>query len=262
MAAMGLTKSRKGASERMTDLMGMYMSAFNPIGNAGWSAQTFAPTLLDPWAALDANKDWTGKRIYREDFSKLDPTPGFTRAKDAASLWSTKLAEFLNYASGGTEFRPGTFSPTPDQIDYLIGVATGGIGREVTKLGASVKGAAGGEEVPLYKVPVVGRFVGETKGAQVEANRFYRNIEHLNKLENEIKGRASKGGNVSEVFKENPEAALYKTANKIYEDIKKLKTKRDALKERGVEKGPILALNKAIEQKMKTLNDAVDRLEK
>jgi hypothetical protein len=62
---------------------------------------------------------------------KLNPTPGFTRAKDTASAFSKMTSEALNYLSGGSKYRPGIFSPTPDQIDYLIGQATGGVGRDL-----------------------------------------------------------------------------------------------------------------------------------
>jgi len=40
--------------------------------------------------------------------------------------------------SGGTEDTRGYFSPTGDAIDYLYGQATGGVGREVMKIGKTV----------------------------------------------------------------------------------------------------------------------------
>ena len=40
--------------------------------------QTVAPTVLDPIAALTENKDWSGRQIARQDFSKLNLTPGYT----------------------------------------------------------------------------------------------------------------------------------------------------------------------------------------
>ena len=43
---------------------------FNPIGNAGMSLQTIAPTVIDPLAALSENKDWTGKPIKRMTFNE------------------------------------------------------------------------------------------------------------------------------------------------------------------------------------------------
>ena len=40
----------------------------------------------------------------------------------------------FNYLSGGGEYGIGVVSPTPDQIDYLLGQLTGGVGREVGKV--------------------------------------------------------------------------------------------------------------------------------
>src|SRR5690606_19311180 len=108
-------------TKRVAQIAGAFIDTFNPIGNAGWSAQTIAPTAADPLVALSENRDWTGKPIAREDFSSLNPTPGYTRAKENASAVGEIVAYALNAASGGTDFKPGMLSPTPDQIDYLVG---------------------------------------------------------------------------------------------------------------------------------------------
>jgi len=252
----------KKTPERIADLTSMYLDAFNPIGNAGWSVQTIAPTFADPLVALAENKDWTGKPIARKDFSSLDPTPGYTRAKDSASWLSTQMAKFMNYASGGTKYQPGVISPTPDQIDYLIGQATGGLGREALKVMETVEKKYTGEELPPYKVPVVGRFYGETRSAAAEASRFYKNLEHINKLENEIKGRKEHHEPLGDFISENPEARLIKRAHKVYEDIKKLKDRKEKLIERGASKEMVKGVENQITMKMKILNDQVANAQK
>jgi hypothetical protein len=83
------------------------------------------------------NKDWTGKPIYIENFNSLDPQPGTQRAKDSATPWAKGFAEAINAVTGGTEYTPGGWSPTPDQIDYVIGQLTGGLGREAGKVAAT-----------------------------------------------------------------------------------------------------------------------------
>jgi hypothetical protein len=182
----------------------LFLDAFNPIGNAGFSMQTFLPTVLDPGAAIYENRDWTGKPIAKEDISSLDPTPGYTRAKETASWFSKQLSEFLNLATGGTDYKPGEFSPTPDQIDYLIGVAFGGVGREALKLEQTLTSGVTGEELPPYKIPLVGRFYGDTSSQAAQRSKFYDNMIELNKHENEIKGRRKDRKNVGEYTRENP----------------------------------------------------------
>ena len=250
----------KDTPERIASLTGMFLEAFNPIGNAGWSVQTLAPTFADPLVALSENKDWTGKPIARKDFSSMDPTPGYTRAKDTASEFSTQIAKFLNYASGGTEFRPGVLSPTPDQIDYLIGQAFGGLGREATKLEQTVLKTATGEELPPYKIPLVGRFYGETKSSAAESNRFYKNLTLLNEHENEIKGRRDKGQPIGDYLKDNPEARLAPMARKTYKDIQQLRKRREQLVERDAPRESVKAVEEQIKRRMATFNERVAQL--
>jgi len=125
-----LSGFRKPGS-RVRDLLMLAMDAFNPVGGGASFAQTLTPTVLDPVMALSENKDWTGKEIAREDMNPLAPTPGHTRAKDVASEAGKVVSKAVNKATGGTEFQPGGLSPTPDQIDYIIGQVTGGVGREL-----------------------------------------------------------------------------------------------------------------------------------
>jgi len=251
----------KDTPDRIASLTGMFLEAFNPIGNAGWSAQTLAPTFADPIVALTENRDWTGKPIARKDFSNLDPTPGYTRAKDTASEFSTQIAKFLNYASGGTEFKPGVLSPTPDQIDYLIGQGTGGLGREALKVEQTIAKTATGEELPPYKIPLVGRFYGETKSSAAESNRFYKNLTKLNEHENEIKGRREKGQSTAEYMAENPEARLAALGRKTYTDIQKLRKRKEQLVERDAPRESVQAVEKLITQRMQILNNRVKALE-
>jgi hypothetical protein len=247
----------KDTPERIASLTGMYLEAFNPIGNAGWSAQTLAPTFADPIVALTENRDWTGKPIARKDFSNLDPTPGYTRAKDTASEFSTQIAKFLNYASGGTEFKPGVLSPTPDQLDYLIGQATGGVGRELLKVEQTVAKTASGEELPSYKIPLVGRFYGETSGSAAESGRFYKNLTLLNEHENEIKGRRENREPIAEYLSENPEARLAEMGRKTYVEIQNLKKRKAKLLEADAPRESIQSVEKMITRKMQMLNDRV-----
>src|SRR5438094_572638 len=113
--------------------------------------------------------------------------------RDTATTVGKVLSEGINYLTGGTKHTAGVLSPTPDQIDYLIGQVTGGVGRELGKLEQTSLGTARGEDVPLYKIPLVGRFVGDTASQASEGTNFYANVDRLNELETEIKG-LRKGG--------------------------------------------------------------------
>ena len=247
----------KDTSKRVAQITGAFLEMFNPIGNAGWSAQTFFPTITDPAIALFENKDWTGKAIAKKDISELDPTPGYTRAKETASWFSKNLAEFLNYATGGTKYRPGVFSPTPDQIDYLIGQLTGGVGREIMKAEQTITSQITGEELPPYKIPLVGRFYGETKSQAAQRDRFYDNIKTINEHENEIKGRRKAGEPTDEYYRENPEARLFGYANGVERQINNLRRRREEMIKRGDPKDQVKEIEKRITEVMTRFNDRV-----
>jgi len=248
-------------AKRVTDLTGLFLDAFNPIGNAGWSVQTITPTVLDPLVALGENKDWTGKPISKEDLFSLRPTPGYTRAREGANWLSTNLAEYLNLASGGTKHQPGVLSPTPEQIEYLVGQVFGGVGREAIKLTTSIEKTATGEDLPPYKIPLYGRFFGETKSAAAESNKFYKNMERLNRLDLEVKGRREDKEPVGDFMRDNPETRLLPMANKTYKDVQALRKRRAALLERDAPKESIQAVEKMITRKMQVLNDRVKAME-
>ena len=247
--------------KRATDLIGVMLESSNPIGSSGLSLQTIAPTPVDPLVALAENKDWTGKRIYREDFSALNPTPGYTRTKDSATQFSRVFSQVLNSMSGGTKYQPGLFSPTPDQIDFLIGQAGGGIAREVVKTGKVVTNLMANEKTLPYQMPLISRFYGSIKAQTSEISTFYRNLKAINSHELEIRGRMKNHEPITEYLRENPEARYFKIANKIERQISRLKTKRDQFVERRINKSVIERIDVLILLRMKQLNDMVRKTE-
>ena len=250
----------RNPGKRLTDLIGVFAEAFNPIGNAGLSLQTIAPTAIDPLAAIAENQDWTGRPIAREDMNKLSPTPGHTRAKDTATEFSKAVSKGLNWVSGGTNYKPGMFSPTPDQIDYLIGQATGGVGREVMKAEQTITSAITGEDLPTYKVPLLGRIYGDAAQQSSQANTFYTNLKMLNEHEAEIKGRRKSGEPMGDYFKENPEARLFAMANGYERSVSELRKRKRVLVEKDANREQIKAVELQIAARMTRLNEQVRRV--
>lgn len=252
----------KDTSKRVAHLTSLIFDAFNPIGNAGWSFQSVAPTIFDPVVALFENRDWTGKRIAKEDFNKLDPTPGYTRARENASRVGKELSYYLNLMSGGDKDVKGVISPTPDQIDYLIGQAFGGLGREVLKVAKTAEATVTGEELAPYNIPLAGRFYGNTKAGYAESSKFYKNIERLNVLENQIQGRQKRGESTADFVKENPEARLIAASNQIERNISQLRKRKDKLIKDGAPRASVRAVENQITVQMKRLNEKMDEIEK
>jgi len=253
----------KNAGKHTAELFGIAMDAFNPVGSTGLSMQTLLPTVLDPLAALEANKDAFGRPIYKADRA-TNPTPGYTRSRESASEINKVLSEFLNYASGGTEFKKGAISPTADALDYLAGQFTGGAGREVMKAETAIKSAITGEELPAYRVPIAGRFIGDIESKAADSQRFYDNVTKMAEHENEIKGRRKPGytgPSVAEYMSENPEARLWQQANSAENQISQINKQKKDFQARGFPRERIQILEDRKQAIMKRFNDKIKAAE-
>lgn len=244
-------------NERLVHILSMAMEAYNPIGGNGSIMSIVTPTALDPVNDLTQNEDWTGRQISREDISPNAQTAGFTRTKDKTWSGYIEVARFINKLTGGTEYTAGTISPTGDAIDYLVGQAFGGVGRELSKTATTAEALVTGEDLPPYKVPLLGRFYGDAKGQAAQSSEFYDNLRMLGKHETEIKGRRADGIDTHEYRKENPEATLIahaKQSDKIVRNLRKLK---ESKVEAGAPASEVKAVDERITKQMQKLNELV-----
>lgn len=247
---------------RAFSLFGAMFNSLSPTGGAGGLIQELAPTVADPFVALEANKDWTGRAISREDVSTLRPTPGFTRARDTATWWARGLSYAINWATGGTDYTPGVLSPTPDAIDYLIQQATGGVGREVSKAAQVVQGAYTGEDVPLFKVPLAGRFVGTATGKTAIRQKFYDNLKAVNLAAEEVIGRAKHGEDFVKYMQRHPYARLEKAANQVERQLGELNQQKRDLIKKGAGREAVKLKEEQISSMMERFNTVVAESQK
>jgi hypothetical protein len=254
----------KTAGRQMASLFTVLADAFNPLGGSAPAAQIVAPTVLDPVAALLQNRDWTGKPIYLENFNTLNPEPGFKRTKDSATPWAKGFAEAINAVTGGTQYVPGGWSPTPDQIDYVIGQLTGGVGREAGKVAATAAAPFTGEELPPYRIPLVGRLYGSTGGTSGQSEAFYENIRQANAAESEIKGRLKDGGGIAAYLQEHPHALeLAALGNAAERQVRELRGIRRGILSRGEPDAVSRAreVNERMAAVMRGFNRQVERMQ-
>jgi len=192
------------------------VGAFNPFGNAGNWVTDMLPAIADPIVSLYMNKDAFGRPIAKEDLNPANPTPGFTRAKEGASKTARMLSEGLNTLTGGNDDQKGAFSPTPDQIDFVLGQVGGGVGRELTKAGGALKAgydmAAGNERetMPSYKMPLIGRLYGNADEPSSLRAKLFTVRTEVNETYARYKGLKERGDKEgATAFKaEHPEISL------------------------------------------------------
>jgi hypothetical protein len=216
----------KDAPGKIIDLFGVWVDAFNPIGNGSF-AQMLTPTAADPFVSVSMNKDSFGRPIYKEDRG-TSPTPGFMRSSDKSSEISKYIAEFLNDISSplGSKYVKGRISPTADELDYIAGQYLGGVGREAQKAFEAGKALVTGDELEPSRKPIVGKVLGDKESNQAVRSKFYKNITEMANHESEIKGRKNaKDDTVEEYKEENPESRLWKKANDVENRISEINQK-------------------------------------
>jgi len=244
----------KNVGKAMIGTAMMIADGFNPFGSATF-LQTLSPTIADPLVALAENKDFNSKPIAIEDVSSMSPTPGYERSSQNALAVTKAIAYGINILSGGTEFKPGDISPTADQIEYLVGQLTGGVGREALKIGRGAESIVTGEELATYNIPIIGRLVGNTQQQAAQRTRFYDNIKTMNQHQAEMEGRLNSNQDVTEYLKKYPEAALAQEADKIYRKISQLRSEKEELKALGESKESMKRIDDLILELMTGFNE-------
>jgi len=255
MVQSGGMKGRRDLKKTITYIGSTILDAFNPLGSSTF-AQTLAPTIVDPFVAIAENKDAFGRPISKED-KALAPTPGYKRSRESANGLSQALAYGLNYITGGGDKGIGLVSPTADQISYVAGQYSGGVGRLGIQTAEYVKSKVVGEEVQPYQVPIVGKMYGDINTPAAISGKFYDNITEMSKHENIIKGMKGKG--VTEYYQENPEARLWQRSNYVENQIARLKKEKKALSERNAPEAQLKRKDEQIKQLMESFNKEVTK---
>jgi len=228
---------------------------FNPLGS-GSLTQSLSPTITDPLLAVAQNKDAFGRPIYKEDRA-TNPTPGYTRSREGASAISKNIAQFMNYVSGGDKYRKGEVSPTADALDYLAGQYGGGAAREAMKAVEAAASPVTGQEIPSYRMPLVGKMYGETQSPAAIQDKFYKNVTMMADHENEIKGLIKDKKSPAEYMKDNPEARLWSSANSLENRANAMNKQRKMLIDKNAPQERIDEINQRKIKMMKDFNDRV-----
>ncbi len=244
----------KDPFKHASGLVGLVFEGFNPIGSGSFF-QMLAPSVFDPIVAAIQNTDSFGRPIARETMDRN--IPGHQLARDAATDVSRFLSRTINTITGGDEYTAGKLSPSPDQLDYVVGQYGGGVARELIKLWQLASGTARGEEVPFYKVPLLGRFAGSADSASSQGNAYYGNINKIDQAEKRIKGLTEDGKrSEAQAERRKPEAFLIAKAKVAQREVSRLRQEKRRLLETGAERAKVRAVEAKITDAMRRLNEA------
>lgn len=134
------------------------LDAFDPLGGgdsrtlSNAIAKRAAPSLVDPIVELAINEDYKGDPITNDNqFEREKPASQRTK-KNSKEHWKA-LATFLNQATGGSEFMPGSIDISPDAMGHMADFIGGGTGGFISRTGSAITKAVKGEEVPTQEIP-------------------------------------------------------------------------------------------------------------
>lgn len=216
--------------EAATSMATTFVDAFNPVGGTESLLNFIVPTAMDPIVALSMNLDYSGRRIYPEAFPGSVPKANSQVYFSSTSPIFTNVADFLNRATGGSEYVPGYVSIKPDAMeyvyDYILG-ATGATARRVfdTAMNDVPKLLQGDyANIEFNNVPVLRKIYGNVS-ERMSFEDYFDKVNHVLLRGEELKF-AMKGGdpaNVREV------RAKYADELKIYPAIKALANRRNKI---------------------------------
>jgi hypothetical protein len=249
------------AWKHVVSAVGEVPGAFNPLGNTPNGLLQITPAVGDIPVALMMNRDAFDRPIFKEDRDPRRPTPGWTRNKEGAAGWAVSLAEMLNNATGGNEYRPGVFNYTGDQIEYIAGQLGGGVAREGIKLEQFALGNQTSEDRPWYKVPLLGKFVGSAGDSAAVRDQLYKTSAELNVLSAEYKGLKDdrKFAEANAFLKEHPEVRMHDDFDRYFKAEGKKRKERTALQREG-DAEAVAQINADLRTKGEKLMAEVDRI--
>lgn len=255
--------------ETVTSIGSTFIDAFNPVGGTESFLNFVVPTALDPVVALSMNMDYSGRRIYPEAFPGSIPKADSQTYFSSTSPVAKTVAQFLNEATGGSEYVPGYIDLSPDVMeyvfDYILGATGATLRRTIDTTTSELPKVLAGdfENIEFNNVPIIRKVYGEVS-ERMSYEDYFDKVNHVLMRGEELKFAIKQGDpeRVREVRKK------FADELKIYPMIKTLANRRNSLasalrKIRENEKLPPEVKRQrqdAIQKQIESITERVDKL--
>lgn len=186
--ASGNLKPAKAAG----NIVGGMLGAFNPLGSedsktlTGTLLKNLSPTLPRAFIDYAMNENFMGTQIRRENAPWGTPKPDSTLGRRSTPEAYKSFVNWLNTATGGSQYRSGAVDINPDTLKYWIDYISGGTGRFI---GQTVDAAAktyNGIDIPAQQVPFLGKISGQVLPYD-DQQKMYDRIDELRQYDAELK---------------------------------------------------------------------------
>lgn len=174
------------------NIIGGALGAFNPLGSedsktlTGTLLKNAAPTIFRPFADLWANENFMGTQIYQENFPGGTPKPDSTLGRRSTPEVYKSFANWLNTATGGSQYRSGAVDINPDIMKYWIDYISGGTGRFIGQTVDAAAKSYNGIDIPPQQIPFLGKISGKVM-PYADQQAMYDHIDELRQYDAELK---------------------------------------------------------------------------
>ncbi|NRA62723.1 MAG: hypothetical protein HRU25_17875, partial [Psychrobium sp.] len=182
----------KPASTLASNLTFAAVSTFSPFGAQesheiiNTVVKTATPTVGKPLVEMGLNENFYGRNIYPRKYS-------YSASRTDANLgtaytweWAKGLTEWLNTATGGTEFRSGGIDVAPQSIEHVLKFMGGGVTQFALRLQNAASKAMQGKDIGKHEIPFLRRFFRTLNPKQAITN-FYHDKDELAKYKADYK---------------------------------------------------------------------------
>jgi len=165
---------RARASTVTSAITRAFFNALNPLGDSPTWLGVAAPTLLDPLADVETNKDFTGRPLRPENPYDKTPDPDSQKSFERTPEPYKWLAEGLNSSTGGSSVRSGYFDVSPTTIQHYVDFALGGVGTFMNRSWNATAGAIIKGEAPRAdQIPFLRSYYGKVNQDQQIPTDYY-----------------------------------------------------------------------------------------
>ncbi|MDJ3787827.1 LPD5 domain-containing protein [Salmonella enterica] len=188
----GVTRGNMTTSKAAGNIAGGILGAFNPLGSedsktlTGTLFKNAAPTIFRPVADLWVNENFMGTQIYQENFPGGTPKPESTLGRRSTPEAYKAFANWLNTATGGSQYRSGAVDINPDKMKYWIDYVSGGMGRFTGKTIDAAAKTYNGIDIPPQQIPFLGKLSGKVM-PYADQQKMYDHIDELRQYNAELK---------------------------------------------------------------------------
>ncbi|EAM2922990.1 hypothetical protein A6833_25580 [Salmonella enterica] len=186
--ASGNLKPTKAAG----NIVGGMLGAFNPLGSedsktlTGTLLKNLSPTLPRAFIDYAMNENFMGTQIRRENAPWGTPKPDSTLGRRSTPEAYKSFVNWLNTATGGSQYRSGAVDINPDTLKYWIDYISGGTGRFIGQTVDAAAKSYNGIDIPPQQIPFLGKISGKVM-PYADQQAMYEHIDDLRQYDAELK---------------------------------------------------------------------------